>query len=117
MSTLTLPPMDDPEGHLRVEIKGQEPFFIPFMDYVTVDQIGTILELQDALTDASTPKQSLEATTALLTALGMPIVQKLPAGHLVAIMRSWQAGPGDAGESDGSETSASEPTEEPSNIS
>lgn len=108
--TLTLPPLDNPEGHLKVEISGQEPFLIPFMDYVTVDQVGEILDMQDALQEAASPKESMAATISLLSALGLTIVHSLPAGHLLAIMEAWQKGPGDSGEFDGSETTPSEPT-------
>lgn len=118
MSTLTLPPLDNPEGYLRVEIAGQEPFLLPFMDYVTVDQVTEILDLYDGLQNAESQQAQMAATVNLLKALGLTIVQSLPTAHLVAIMRAWQEGPGDLGESGGSvTTSASEPIAEPSNTS
>lgn len=109
-NSLNLPPLDNPEGYLTVNIAGREPILIPYMDYVTVDQITEILELQDGLQNASTPKESMAATVALLSALGLNIVNILPAGHLMKIMEAWQQGPGDLGESDGSRTFL-EPTE------
>lgn len=114
---LSLPALDNPEGHLRVEIAGQEPFFIPFMDYVTVDQVGEIIEMHDDLEKADTSAASMAATVKLLTALGLTIVHQLPAGHLLAIMRAWQHGPGNPGESDGFETPSSKPTDPNSNTS
>lgn len=115
---LNLPALDAPEGHLRIDIEGQEPFMIPFMDYVTVDQVTEIIELQGDLENAETPVASMAATTKLLLALGLDIVHRLPAGHLLAIMKAWQAGPGNPGESDGSGTTAlSEPIDTLSNTS
>lgn len=111
---LTLPPLDNPEGHLKVVIEGQEPFYIPYMDYVTVDQVTEIIDLQERLDTAESPQESIAATISLLQALGLTIINKLPAGHLLAIMNAWQKGPGDLGESDGSEASL-EPTD--SNLS
>lgn len=110
--TLTLPALDNPEGHLKVEIEGESPIFIPFMDYVTVDQISGIIDLQDSLQSAETPQESMTATISLLQALGLDIVNKLPAGHLLAIMEAWQNGPGDLGESGGSGTASLEPIEQ-----
>lgn len=116
MAHLDLPAVDAPEGYLEVRIAGQEPVFIPYPDYVSVDQMGEVMDLQAKMRTGENGeplpyREQLDLSRQLLSLLGIPDAGRLPVNHLVLIMQAWDGGPGDMGESDGSETS-SEPTDQ-----